>query len=724
MGRKCIASCKDSKALNENRMKRRLALLLLTLWLMPHMACAATGDWQRDSDVGVRLIAGVDGVGTDQTVPLGLEVQLSPGWHSYWRSPGPAGLPPALDWHNGDDGNLKSAALLYPAPTRTTAYGLETIGYEDHVVFPIEATLRKPGQPLSIEATLDLLVCSAICVPKNFTLKLTIPAGPAKESTEAPLIKAAHEHVPGSAAQSGLVIKSIINDGASLAIEIESREALRAPDVFAESSRISFGAPEVTAASDNHSAVLKIAPLDTLPDGVTLAGMPLTLTIVNGDRALEQRIKAPGINATPKPIAPKPLALGLVLLFALAGGFILNLMPCVLPVLSLKVLSAVGHGGGETRLVRQSFLMTAAGILFSFLALAGMTIALKELGLTLGWGVQFQQPAFLMALVILLTLFAANLWGFFEIHLPRWLADSAGAVAVASTQAGAEQSRHTMSYHPKLAGDFATGALATMLATPCSAPFLGTAVGFALAAGAREILMVFATLGLGMVMPYLAIALFPRLATTLPKPGSWMIDLRRTLGLALALTATWLVWVLAAQITVPFAVLAGLCMTGIVLLLALGPNKVSKKLIRLGLIELSVIALGLTAAGSVIPKPLAEVDRQWLPFDQNELAADVAEGKTVFVDITADWCLTCQANKKFVLSDGALGERLFHDGVIAMQADWTNPDPVIAEFLHKYGRYGIPFNAAFGPGAPDGLILPELLTKEKVMKALDRAAQK
>jgi suppressor for copper-sensitivity B len=381
-------------------------------------------------------------------------------------------------------------------------------------------------------------------------------------------------------------------------------------------------------------------------------------------------------------------------------------MPCVLPVLSLKVLSVIGHGGGETRLVRHSFLVTASGILFSFLVLGGVTVLLQKLGMAVGWGLQFQQPMFLIFLVLLLTVFAANMWDLFEIQLPRFLADGIN-------DAG---------YHPKLAGDFAAGAFATLLATPCSAPFLGTAISFALGSGPRDIMIIFAALGTGMILPYLAIALFPSLATSLPKPGRWMVVLRRLLGGALAVTAIWLLWVLSAQISARFAAIAGFCMLALLLLFGMRKTNITRWIVWFGLFSFTFLALGLTISGARMPKPPAEVERLWQPFSEMALAADLAEGKTVFVDVTADWCLTCKANKQFVLSQDVLAQRLFHSDIIAMQADMTNPNPDITEFLRKYGRYGIPFNAAFGPGAPQGIVLPELLTPNVVTQALDTAS--
>jgi suppressor for copper-sensitivity B len=352
-----------------------------------------------------------------------------------------------------------------------------------------------------------------------------------------------------------------------------------------------------------------------------------------------------------------------VLGLALLGGLILNLMPCVLPVLALKLLAVLGHGGRHPREVRAGFLASAAGIVSSFLVMAGVLITLKAGGAAIGWGIQFQQPLFLAAMALVVALFAANLWGWFEIPLPRFIA----AAAEASPGRG------------RLAGPFVTGAFATLLATPCSAPFLGTAVGFALARGPAEIMAVFLMLGLGLALPYLTVAALPRLATALPRPGPWMAWLRRLLGLLLAATALWLLWLLAAP-------------------------------------------RWLESSAASTPASAAEVGA-WQPFDLAALRADIAAGHVVFVDVTADWCLTCIANHRLVLDRPEVESRL-HDrsgAVIAMRADWTRPDDRISRYLAGFGRYGIPFNAVYGPGAPDGLALPELLSIPIVLEGLAHA---
>jgi suppressor for copper-sensitivity B len=683
-------------------------LLALLLFVLPAQAFALSTDWVRDDSVSVRLITGVDGVGNQDTVPLGLEVTLAQGWHTYWRAPGEAGLPPQLDWTRSqtDENNLQNATLLYPAPERYAAYGLETVGYRDHVLFPVDAILRKAGQALNADMSADLLVCSSICVPKHFDLKLTVPTGTATASNEADILQQARSQLPTDGDKSGILLQGITTDGHSVTFAITSREILAQPDIFIENESINFGAPIVKIGDQGHKAELTVNSVDNLLAGTTLSGQHVMLTVTNGERAVEIKstIPAPIALAIVAPV--EKLRFGIALLFALIGGLILNLMPCVLPVLSLKILSIISHGGGSTQRVRQSFLITAAGILFSFLMLASVMVILQRFGLALGWGVQFQQPAFLILLVLLLTFFAANLWGLFEIPLPRFLADNADRF-----------------YHPKLAGDFVTGAFATLLATPCSAPFLGTAVGFALAGGPTEIFAIFTALGGGMSLPYLAVAVFPRVATLLPKPGIWMLRLRHWLGIALALTALWLLWVLAAQITALYAALIGVFMAGIVLLFALRKLRLRRSLIIAGIVELCGVALVLGFSGALIPKPAPEMDRQWATYSRNALDADIAEGKTVFLDITADWCLTCKANMKFTLSRDEVTQRLFHSDIVAMQADWTNPDPIITDLLHKYGRYGIPFNVVYGPSAPQGITLPELLTPALVLNSLDKASE-
>lgn len=665
-------------------------------------AAEAASEWFATEQGRVRLIAAEPSIGAVDTARLGLEFRLAPHWKVYWRSPGDAGYPPHLDWAGSR--NLAGASLAWPAPRRFSVSGLDTMGYEDAVVLPITARLEHPGEPLHIEAALQYLTCEQICIPYETTLVLDLPAGaaPPGASGFADLIQRFEAAVPGDGKSAGLALESaVIETGAAptLVLRLAADPPLAHPDAFVEGpAGIGFGAPVLARGDPDHPA-LRVAVLGDAKDVAALAGQPLTVTIVDGTRALESTVSA-GESAPGDPLA----RLLPMLLVALLGGLILNVMPCVLPVLSIKLLGAVKHSSRGQRAVRRGFLASAAGILLSFLALAAAMIALRQAGVAVGWGLQFQQPLFLAAIVALLTLFAANLWDFFEIPLPRVIADRLGG---RQGEGG-------------ILGDLAAGAFATVLATPCSAPFLGTAIGFALAGSSLDILAIFLALGLGLALPYLAVAALPDLARLLPRPGAWMIVLRRLLGLALIGTAVWLVVVLSAEIGLGGALAIAGAMAALWILLAVPRGSPLQGIGAAGLILLALVAAG-AAPGPATRGPTVASDALWQPFDRGRIADLVSDGKVVFVDVTADWCLTCQVNKRLVLDRGPVRDGLAAPGVVAMQADWTRPDPAIADYLRGYGRYGIPFNAVYGPGAPSGIALSELLSPGAVIEALDRA---
>ncbi len=484
-----------------------------------------------------------------------------------------------------------------------------------------------------------------------------------------------------------------------LTLALSADPPLAHPDAFVEGpDGVGFGAP-VMVLEDPAHPLLKLRAYGNPPDLAQLANGNLVITVVDGDRTSEAST-IPVVAAPP----PELAALLPMMLTALIGGLILNLMPCVLPVLSLKLLGAVGHASGGSRALRRGFLATSAGILLSFLLLAGVMIGLRAGGVSVGWGLQFQQPVFLAAMAALTTLFAANLWGWFEVPLPRFIADRGPA-----SQSGS------------LAGNIAAGAFATLLATPCSAPFLGTAIGFAFAGSSLDILVIFAMLGLGLALPYLAVALVPGVARWLPKPGRWMIVLRRILGLALLGTAAWLAYVLSAETGESVALVVAAALAA--MLVSLGALEASR-LRAAGASLAVVVALAAAAIGPALPGDSgssATADALWQPFDRTRIDDLVAEGKVVFVDVTAQWCLTCQANKRLVLDRAAVRDGLRAPGTVAMAADWTRPDPIIAAYLKSYGRYGIPFNAVYGPSAPQGIALSEVLTPSDVLSALERA---
>jgi suppressor for copper-sensitivity B len=675
---------------------------------------APASAWAETEQTAVRLIAATTAVGTGPSVPLGLEFKLKPGWKIYWRSPGDAGFPPRPDWSASE--NLAEAVMRWPAPERFSVLGLETLGYKKAVVFPLEAKLSVPGQPLRFRATVDYLTCDDICIPYTADLALDLPAGTAEPSGFAHLINRYDVQVPGDGANHGLAIETIEapggEDADSLRINASAMAPFENPDVFVEGPiELLFKKPDLTFAADRRSlsATIGVGGMQYVDGGLT--GTPLTVTLVDGARSAEySATPVPGeIDPQANRLAESRYPILTVLVLALLGGLILNLMPCVLPVLSIKLLGVIGQGGKRSAEVRLGFLASAAGIVFSFLVLAAGLIAFKEAGGAIGWGIQFQHPWFLIAMGLVVVLFACNLWGFFEVRLPSFLASVGGA--------GESNG---------LAGHFLTGAFATLLATPCSAPFLGTAVGFALARGAAEILWVFAALGVGLALPYLAVAAVPALATWLPKPGPWMIVLRRILGFALAATALWLITVLAGTIGPLPAGAVGFMLFVMTCFLAAGSRFGGpfKSAAYIGSAGTAVVALIIPLSagshdGTVDPKKLNAL---WQPFDEAAIAAQVADGKTVFVDVTADWCVTCQVNKTFVLGRQTVMARLKAPNVIAMQADWTRPDDEIARYLAGFGRYGIPFDVIYGPGSPTGVVLPELLTENAVKDAFAKAA--
>ena len=683
---------------------------------LPGTGVAASSAWDRNDHVDTRIVSMTQAVGGHETVQLGLHFRMKPGWKLYWRSPGDAGFPPQPIWEGSD--NLRAATLAWPAPQRFSIFGLETLGYSDEVLLPITAKLDRPGEPLRLKGNIRYLTCKDICIPYEVALTFDLPAGDAAPAAETALIDRFAAMVPGPDTGQGLSLENIVlvNRGTEpvLQVALRSDTVLDAPDIFVEAPQDTlFGKPVAVFGSDRKSAVLELKGAGA--SAPKLDGDAFVVTVVDGDRSLERtfavRLGDPLAVAVTGNVVPgeatEPLALWYVLLLAVLGGLILNLMPCVLPVLSIKLLSAVSHGGGSTAAVRAGFLATAGGIIASMMVIAVALAGLKVAGFAAGWGIQFQQPVFLAFMIVVVTLFACNLFGLFEIILPQRLSGFALAAGGA----------------PSLGGHFLTGAFATLLATPCSAPFVGTAVGFALSRETGEILAVFAALGIGLASPYLAVVAFPRVATALPRPGPWMVTLRRLLGWALVVTALWLLSVVSAQIGVEGAVLMGAMMAliGVVFALRRMPQSRIGRHSGLMVLMLAVASLVLPIGRSPDSVPAETLQGRWQTFDLVALNRIVADGGVVFVDVTADWCITCQVNKRLVLDHGAVADWLARDDITPMRADWTRPDPAIAAYLAGFGRYGIPFNAVYGPEAPNGIALPELLTSDVVLDTVGRA---
>jgi suppressor for copper-sensitivity B len=697
------------------------ALLAATAAAEPSRAAASP--WIKTEQTSVRLIAAVDATGSAETVRLGLQFKLKKGWKIYWRKPGDAGFPPSLDWKGSE--NLAQAVFGWPAPARFEVLGFQTMGYKKEVVFPIAARLKKPGGPLKLRAALNYLTCDDICIPYTASLAMDIGPGAGNASPHFQLIDKYANLVPGDGAKHGLKIRSIEMAGQARQVEKDIRKGFvrvvatsqipfQNPDIFIEGPELAFFArPKVTLSGGGKQATLRI-PV-TLEEDTEIAAANLRLTLTDGNRSADRTLKVTqGAASAAAPGGSLPLSLPLILALALIGGLILNLMPCVLPVISLKILSFAAHGGAEKSVIRKSFIASSLGILFSFLVIAGGLAGLKAAGSAVGWGIQFQHPWFIVGLTVIVSLFAYNLWGLFELRLPSFVGNLAGGGGKPAD-------------HQSFAGNFATGAFATVLATPCSAPFLGTAVGFALAGRTIDIILIFTALGLGMALPFLLIAAAPGLAAMMPKPGNWMNRMKQVLGLALATTAVWLLSVLAAQIGLTAALIVGGLMVAIGILLV-GRDRGTPIWRRAATAGLVVVIVGAFAAPyQFAPLPggvqVSKYASHWRAFDPDAIPRLVAEGKTVFVDITAEWCITCQVNKAAVLNRGEVFELLSGDQVVAMQGDWTRPDPKINAYLKSFGRFGIPFNVIYGPGQEDGLTLPELLTSGLVLDGLAKASR-
>ncbi len=666
----------------------------------------------------MRLLSSGATAGSSGEIQLGLHFKLEPGWKIYWRSPGDAGFPPMTDWSASD--NLAELSQFWPVPHRFSLFGLETFGYGDEVVFPITAKVERAGEALKLRGQINYLVCDEICIPHNQEISLDLAAGPDSRSPEGFLIDSYTALVPDDGSRAGWTLgsASLVGEMDSPSLEVIARAntPFSQPDLLLEGPPgFTFGKP-VVELSDGGKTVTLLAAIGktALAEGV-IEGKRLTVTVTDGNSGMEQVAIARFQSMAAGVAEFDFLTLLPILGFAFLGGLILNLMPCVLPVLSIKLLSVVEQGGRSRRDVRAGFLASAAGIITSFLVLAAVAVALKSGGAAVGWGIQFQQPLFLTAITLVVSLFAFNLMGFFEIGLPSALADVLGRPA---PQSGTEPSGFR-----NLANHFGSGAFATLLATPCSAPFLGTAVSFALARGASEIFLIFTMLGIGLAAPFLLVATMPGLASSLPKPGAWMVTLRRVLGLALLATAIWLLTVLASQIGTLAAGIAAalLVIMGVVLWLGRGPARAGGALVSIAALALAFGVFALPRSFAEAPKAEVVLD-SWRPLDQSAIALLVSQGTLVFVDVTADWCITCQVNKKLVIDTEEVQAILDQETTVAMRGDWTLPDESITAYLASFGRYGIPFNAIYGPGAPEGVALPELLTIEAVREAIEKAS--
>ncbi|MFC5706924.1 protein-disulfide reductase DsbD family protein [Aeromonas eucrenophila] len=664
------------------------ATLLLGCLLWQSIGLASDTGWltsPQNDHAKVRLQA--DRSDPEQTRIL-LDIALESGWKTYWHSPGEGGIAPQILW----DKPVTDFQWHWPVPRHFEVAGLSTQGYQQSVSFPL--SLRHPAaEPL--KGTLRLSTCSNVCILTDYPF--TLDAGGAVpdgfDFAWAKAMSALPQPLPND-------IDVRLGYGHNqLQLLAERADGWQAPALFIDGLEgAEFGKPELEVQGNRLIARVPVSD-GWQGDAPDLRGKTLGLLLTNGDQAWQTEASITAALALPAQHNSLLWLLGAALL----GGLILNLMPCVLPVLALKLGSVLQQQDRRQAEVRKQFLAASSDILASFWVLATMSSLLRATQGAVGWGIQFQSAGFIGFMVLVTALFCANLLGLFEIRLPSSLS-----------------TRLATSGGNGLGGHFLQGSFATLLATPCSAPFLGTAVAFALVAPLGELWLIFTALGIGMSLPWLLVAALPRLALLLPKPGRWMGRLRILLGLMMLGSSLWLVSLLGNHLG---TLTTRWLMAG--LLLALLVGIIWRYGIRGFTLALSLSALiggALLLGGAFTVQGSASVDRvAWQPLSEQAITQALAQNKRVFVDVTADWCVTCKANKYNVLLRDEVQEALSAPDLVALRGDWSRPSDAIAAFLRKRGAAAVPFNQIYGPGLPQGEILSPLLDKSDLLIVLKKA---
>ncbi|HIF9313208.1 TPA: protein-disulfide reductase DsbD family protein [Photobacterium damselae] len=684
----------------------------MTIWalmmsLSVHASTLTTG-WVHNPQhppVAVRLMLTGEKNEANKTVEGLLEVKLDKDWKTYWRSPGEGGTAPSINWELSS--NLNSVDWHWPLPKRYEFLGVETLGYKHDVIFPMTFHLDDMNKPVFLSGKLTMSSCTSICVLTDYELSLDFNPEKLVPSVDAMVLyNKGNSLVPKPSTAVELTQVSYDEAKKIVSIVATNKAGWTNPDVFVDGQskpvkQTSFLTPKIDVSGEQLIAQVPVSSWFGTPK---LVGEPLSVTITDKDIAVELSKVADN-----KPvIVLQNDSLLKVIGLALLGGLILNIMPCVLPVLGMKLSSVISAKGLERRQIRAQFIASALGILVSFWLLAGFLALLKVSGQALGWGVQFQSPWFIGAMMIITGLFAANMLGLFEIRLSSntntWLATRGGN-----------------SY----GGHFVQGMFATLLATPCSAPFLGTAVAFALGANYLTLFAIFTALAVGMAAPWLLIALFPQLANALPKPGMWMNTVKTIFGLMMLVTSLWLLSLMANFFSLKIVIVIGVIALALLLSQLWRIKGKRATLLTVGFLIL-VTAIGLIIGSLTADKwakPLPQ-DHHWTPLNVEQIKQDVAQGKTVFVDVTADWCITCKANKVGVILQEPVYSALDQENIVLMRGDWTKPSDYVTNFLQSHGRFGVPFNIVYGPAAPNGIELPVILTSEQVLDALKQASSK
>lgn len=699
----------------------------LTLSLCGFLVATAALAAPAPSHVHASLVAAENTIAPGQTFTVALRLVHEPHWHTYWLNPG-TGLATTINWQLPP--GFRAGEILWPAPAviKDHTGTITGNGYEGDTLLPIELTAPsdlQPGTTVELRATADWLMCSDVCVPgsADVSVSLAVAAQASADPQWSGPIETVVANLPralpewrADATRSGDTITLHVTP-ANAAAATHAPQLLR---FFADDNLVAYELPQQISgdARAGFTLQLPVSP-DGPPHATELHGV---LTSENGWRADGAqpglRIDVPlatntaAAATTSTAPAASSTGLGATLLLAFFGGLILNLMPCVFPVLGIKILGFVNQAGHERSRVVAHGLVFTAGVLLSFWALAGVLAVLRAGGTQLGWGFQLQSPAFVFCLAALLLVFALNMSGVFEFGL-----SATGVGSGLQTKSG-------------LSGSFFTGVLATVVATPCSAPFLAPALGAALALPTAQSFTIFTAIALGLSAPYLLLSIFPQAVKLLPRPGAWMETFKQFMAFPLYATVGYLVWVLAGQTSDDGLqnVFFGL------VLIALGvwfygrwhAPGASAARTRFGAGALVVCAaLGLwlgwpraVASPTGSAGGVTQDGVTWAPWSPEAVAQLREENRIVYVDFTARWCATCQANKKLVFHNDEVLRTFADKNIATLRADWTNRDPRITAELAKYNRSAVPFNVVWLPGRADPVILPELLTPRTVLDAV------
>jgi thiol:disulfide interchange protein DsbD len=682
-----------------------------------------------------------DGVAPGSTVTLGLQITHQPHWHTYWKNPGDSGLPTQLQWTL--PAGVTAGEIAWPAPKKIPIGSLANYGYEGTVLLPVPLTIAKNFQPAGLNGDLEVklfaswLVCRQECVPQEGNFVLRIPTR-GSMALNAAAFDAAHAAQPRPFA--GPAQANVGADGLTLTVRgLPAAWQGKPLNLFPETTEIIETATSPT--SDQAAG-------QSWKDGVWSARMPLsaqrttspttlpvvlalgadslvTVARVDGgwpavagptgvspalQAALDANSKTP-LPATADASAGSGQSWTTwiwAMFAALLGGLILNLMPCVFPVLAIKVLGFAKKGGTSSAALRAQGLAYTAGVVLSFLALGGLMLALRAGGEQLGWGFQLQSPAVIATLALLFTLIGLNLAGLLEVGtvLPSRLA--------------------TLQLSHPLGDAFLTGVLAVAIASPCTAPFMGASLGYAIALPAAQALGIFAALGLGLALPYLLATWVPAIGQWLPRPGAWMETLRHFMAFPMWATVVWLVWVLGHLSGVDGAasLLALLLMVALVVWALNLPGRSGR---TIAIISIAACALLAGAIGQNVLKledtptagaPTTSSDAStWQAWTPGKPEAELAAGHPVFVDFTAAWCITCQVNKKTTLANADVLADFAAKGVTLLRADWTRRDPAITTALQALGRSGVPVYVLYKPGQPP-VVFSEILGTSELRSAL------